>query len=77
MNVVMKEPLSNWKPKEIYPTSLIRVKNVSLDKCLDNEFTSTRIMTGNTSGLGRRPSKKKRRQQKNVYQKSATNETLE
>ena len=51
------------------------MKNVSLDKGPNLEFTSTRIMTRSTSGLGLFPGKNKSCQRNNVSQTSVTTET--
>ena len=76
MNEALLKPLSNQKPKAIYPSSLIRANNVSLDKGSDHEFASTRIMTKRTRGLGRLPGKRKIFQQKKVSQTPDTTEIL-
>ena len=76
VNVAPPETLPNRQPKPIYSSSLICVKNVSLDKVPNRELTSTGIMTRSNIGLGHIPVKKNSCKQKNVYQMLETTKTL-
>ena len=74
VNVAPPEPLSNRRPKAIYPSYPIRVKKVSLDKGPDREFSVTRIMTKETGRIGRHPVKRNSCQQNKFPPMSATAE---
>ena len=76
MNAPLLELLSNWQSKAIYPSYTILENIMSLDKSPDCEFTSDIIITLTKDDLGCCPGKKRSCQQKNVYQTSATTETL-
>ena len=77
MNEALLKPLSNQKPKAIYPSSLIHAKKVSLDKGTGSEFAATGILTKKTNGLGFHPGKSKSCHKKKVYTMSSMAESLE
>ena len=68
VNAAPLETLSNWQPKDIYPSSLVLAKKVSLDKGPNHEFSAARIMTKRTCWLGRIQDKRKIYQKKRVSQ---------